>query len=161
MSNRERSEMQTTRLQTLKITHGPGGRRLRKPVVLKVPRAENPRTERLYRYIIDAFTCRKPALVEFTLQNESCMKLATHLLRHNSGSEGSLYQYIYGVHRFTRWMNRSPDELIAECKTPQGLTDIGSLERHANVLDNFVGDLQAEGLAPATISSLVKGVKAL
>jgi integrase len=93
--------------------------------------------------------------------NQSCRELAKHLLRHNSGSTATLYQYMYGVHRFSRWINRSPDQLIAECKTSDGLTDQRQLEIHIQRLDDFVGDLQAEGLAPGTISNHVKGVKAL
>lgn len=102
-----------------------------------------------------------PVLVGFTLMNRSCRELAKHLLRHNSGSTATLYQYIYGVHRFSRWINRNPDQLIAECKTSDGLTDQRQLQIHIQSLDDFVGDLQAEGLAPGTISNHVKGVKAL
>ena len=93
--------------------------------------------------------------------SKSCRELAQHLLRHNSGSMATLYQYIYGVHRFSRWINRSPDQLISECKATEGLPDQKSLSLHVKAVDDFVGDLQAEGLAPGTISNHVKGVKAL
>lgn len=102
-----------------------------------------------------------PALVEFTLTNQSCRKLAQHLLRHNTGSTATLYQYIYGVHRFCSWIQKTPDQIISDCRDLENLPEQRQLDRYIKALDDFVGDLQAEGLAPGTISNHVKGVKAL
>jgi hypothetical protein len=43
----------------------------------------------------------------------------------------------------------------------ESLSDRKALEQYVASLDDFVGDLQAEDLAPGTISNHVKGVKAL
>ena len=150
-----------TQLETFEITRSPRGRRLHKPLVLTLPKPETPREQSLHRYVIDALSWKMPALVEFTLTNQSCRKLAQHLLRHNTGSAATLYQYIYGVHRFCSWIQKAPDQLISECVTQDGLPDQRILGLHVKALDDFVGDLQAEGLAPGTISNHVKGVKAL
>ena len=153
--------METPTLQKIEITHSPRGRRLHKPLVLTLPKPETPREQSLINYVIDALSWKMPALVKFTLMNQSCRMLAQYLQRHNTGSTATLYQYIYGVYRFSRWINRSPDQLIGECITQDALPDQRSLALHVKALDDFVGDLQAEGLAPGTISNHVKGVKAL
>lgn len=150
-----------TQLETFEITHSPRGRRLHAPLVLTLPKPETPREQSLINYVIDALSWKMLALVKFTLMNQSCRMLAQYLQRHNTGSTATLYQYMYGVYRFSRWINRGPDQLISECKSADGLPDQRSLCLLVKALDDFVGDLQAEGLAPGTISNHVKGVKAL
>ena len=108
------------------------------------------------QFIIDAFRGKMPSLIRFAFENESISKLATYLLRHTSGSHATLYQYVFGVYRYCNWAEKSPDEVVRE-----SLLDRKILERYVASLDDFVGDLQAEGLAPGTISNHVKGVKAL
>jgi integrase len=126
-----------------------------------LPKPETPREQSLRRYVIDALSWKMPALVKFTLMNQSCRMLAQYLQRHNTGSTATLYQYIYGVHRFCSWIQKTPDQLISECKTSDDLPQPRNLSLQVKVLDDFVGDLQAGGLAPGTISNHVKGVKAL
>jgi len=153
--------MEVQQIQTLKVTHSPTGRRLHEPLVLTLPKPETLREQSLISYVIDALSWKMQALVEFTLMNQSCRMLAQYLQRHNTGSTATLYQYIYGVYRFSRWIKQSPDQLISECKSADGLPDHRNLSLHIKAVDDFVGDLQAEGLAPGTISNHVKGVKAL
>jgi integrase len=102
-----------------------------------------------------------PTLVPFTFNNASTIELAKHLLRHRTASKGTLYQYIYGVHRFCRWINSQPDQLIRSCQDIEGDPDPKALAKYSRLLDDFVGNLQAEGLAPGTIANHAKGVKAL
>jgi len=102
-----------------------------------------------------------PSLVPFSFNNNSTLELAKHLLRHRTTSTGTLYQYVYGVHRFCRWINAQPDQLIKSCQDPEGDPDPKALAKYSRLLDDFVGNLQAEGLAPGTVSNHVKGVKAL
>jgi integrase len=82
-------------------------------------------------------------------------------MRHRTASTGTLYQYIYGVHRFSRWINTQPDQLIKTCQDSEGDPNPKALAKYSRLLDDFVGNLQAEGLAPGSISNHVKGVKAL
>jgi integrase len=82
-------------------------------------------------------------------------------MRHRTASTGTLYQYIYGVHRFSRWINAQPDQLIKTCQDTEGDPNPKTLAKYSRLLDDFVGNLQAEGLAPGTVSNHIKGVKAL
>lgn len=148
-------------MQALTITHSPLGKKLKQPLKLSVPDPENAADEKLQQYIIESLSWKMPTLVPFTFNNKSTIELAKHLLRHRTGSKGTLYQYIYGVHRFCRWINTSPDQLIKSCQDHEGDPDPKALAKYSRLLDDFVGCLQAEGLAPGTVSNHVKGVKAL
>jgi integrase len=148
-------------LQTVEVTHSPRGRRLKAPLVLTLPEPASPGEERLRRYVIDALSWKMPALVEFTLGSPALTEVARHLLRHCTGSTATLYQYVYGVHRYCAWASRTPDELVAACRDLDGVPNPRAMELAAKALDDFVGDLQAEDLAPGTISNHVKSVKAL
>jgi hypothetical protein len=104
---------------------------------------------------------RRITLVAFTFDNTSTLELAKHLLRHRTGSTATLYQYIYGVHRFSKWLNTQPDQLIKNCQDQDGDPKPKALAQTSRLLDDFVANLQAENLAPGSVSNHVKGVKAL
>jgi len=148
-------------MQAMTITHSPLGKKLKQPLTLSVPDAQNAADEKLQRYIIDSLSWKMPSLVPFTFDNNSTLELAKHLLRHRTGSTGTLYQYIYGVHRFSQWINAQPDQLIKGCQDPEGDPNPKALAKYSRLLDDFIGNLQAESLAPGTVSNHVKGVKAL
>src|SRR5271157_1736896 len=73
-----------------------------------------PRDRAVKQYVIDAFTGKMPRLIQFSFENESLLKLATYLLRHTIGSKATLYQYVFGVYRFSKWIEKSPDEIVQE-----------------------------------------------
>ena len=102
-----------------------------------------------------------PSLVPFSFDNDSVLEVAKHLLRHRTGSSGTLYQYVYGIHRFSHWLNIQPDQLIQNCQDQDGDPNPKALAKYSKLLDDFVGELQAEELAPGSVSNHVKGVKAL
>jgi integrase len=80
---------------------------------------------------------------------------------HATGSIGTLYQYVYGVYRFSLWINAQPDQMIQSCQDQDNDPNPKALAKYSRLLDDFAGNLQAEGLAPGTVSNHVKGVKAL
>jgi len=102
-----------------------------------------------------------PALIEFTLRSGSATELAKKIMLSNSGSKATLYQYMYGVHRYCNYLNKAPDELISECLGPTDQPLASTINKHIKQLDRFVLELKASRLAPGTISNHVKGVKAL
>ena len=121
-----------------------------------INQSTTPRERASQQYVIEAFRHKMPSLIPFVLQNESVLKIASYLLRYTTGSRATLYQYVFGVHRFCKWIKKEPDEIIRE-----SLFDKENKEKYVTSLDSFVGDLQAEKLAPGTIANHVKGVKAL
>jgi hypothetical protein len=148
-------------LQTITVTHSPRGVKLQQPLTLKVPRPRNRGEEDLHRYIIESLSWKMPRLVSLTFSNNSMLELAKHLLRHCTGSTATLYQYMYGIYRFCNWVQTSPDKLISSCLDEDGDPNPKAIARYVRLLDEFVGCLKADGLAPGTISNHVKSVKAL
>lgn len=114
----------------------------------------------LHAFIETAFTHKMPSLIPFVYDNKSLLEVAKQLKR-QEGSPRTFYQYCFGVHRFCRWHGRTPDEIIAECKGPDGEPVPRMLSQHARVLDDFIGMLQDEGLAPGTVNNHAKGVRQL
>jgi len=73
-----------------------------------------------------------------------------------SKSKAALYQYVFGIYRFCQWIKKSPDAIIEDV-----LFNVKAVDDYIKRIDSFVGDLQADSLAPGTINNYVKGVKAL
>jgi len=148
-------------MKTVTITESSRGYKLQKPLTLSMPEPQTPADQKLHQYIIEALLTKMPALVSFTFDNVTTLELAKHLLRHRTGSQATLYQYIYGVHRFSKWLNTQPDQLVKSCQDQDGDPKPKALAQTSRMLDDFVANLQAENLAPGSISNHVKGVKAL
>jgi len=121
-----------------------------------ISHASTPRERAAIQFAIEAFKGKMPSLIPFAFENQSVLKLASYLLKHTTGSKATLYQYVFGVHRFSVWIGKSPDDIIRE-----SLLDRKALEQYLAAVEDFIGDLQAEDLAPGTIANHVKGVKAL
>jgi integrase len=117
--------------------------------------------ENLQQFIITAFTSKMPALIRFTLQSRAATELAKRIMLSNSGSKATLYQYMYGVYRFCTYLGKTPDNLISECLGTNDEPLLKIINSHSKLLDEFVLELRASGLAPGTINNHVKGVKEL
>ncbi len=148
-------------MQAVTITHSPLGKKLKAPISLMLPETQSLAEEKLREYIINSLSWKMPILVPFSFNNKSILEVAKHLLRHRTGSSGTLYQYIYGIHRFSQWLSIQPDQLIQNCQDQDGYPNPKALTKYSRLLDDFIGELQAEKLAPGSISNNVKGVKAL
>jgi site-specific recombinase XerD len=148
-------------MQTITITHSPRGYKLQEPITVSVPEIRNAADEKLQQYVIDSLSWKMSSLVGFTFNNTSALEVAKHLLRHRTGSKATLYQYIYGIYRFCKWANTQPDQIIKSCQDLDGDPKPKVIAKYVRLLDDFVGCLQAEGLAPGTVSNHVKSVKAL
>ena len=122
-----------------------------------IDEAETPREKATKQFIVEGFKGKMRSLIPFALENESIQNLASYLLKYTkSKSKATLYQYVFGVYRFCRWIGKSPDDIIEEVKS-NGKT----IDDYIKAVDSFNGDLQAEDLASGTINNYVKGVKAL
>ena len=152
---------EANKMQALTITHSPLGKKLKNPIKLQLPETQSLAEEKLRQYVINSLSWKMPSLIPFSFDNDSVLEVAKHLLRHRTGSSGTLYQYVYGIHRFSHWLNIQPDQLIQNCQDQDGDPNPKALAKYSKLLDDFVGELQAEELAPGSVSNHVKGVKAL
>jgi integrase len=128
--------------------------------MLEIPEAETVAQKKVRQYVTDTFIRWYPNLVRFTLEHSTTMEVAKHLLRHRTGSQHTLCNRIYDIYRFSRWLQREPDQLLNDCKgkdqvpIPKVVIQIGRL------LADFADNLQEEnGLAPATVYNMVKSIQ--
>jgi len=147
-------------METVQITHGPIRRRLLTPVTVTIPVAQSQAEVNLQRYIIRSLSAEMSSLILFALQSSAVVELAKYLIRYTSGSPYTLELYVRDLHRFCKWVGKTPDQLVSECKDLDRNPDPKVLSRHARLLEDFIGYLQADGLAPKTVDSHVKAVKA-
>jgi integrase len=148
-------------MQALTVTHSPLGKKLKAPIELQLPETTSLAEEKLRKYIIDSLCWKMPALVPFTFNNKSTIEVAKHLHRHRTASAGTLYQYIYSIHRFCNWANIQPDQIIQACQDQDGDPNPKAIAKYSRLLDDYLGELQAEEYTPGTVSNHIKGVKAL
>ncbi len=147
---------QTVDIQDLVIIKkSPRGRKLKQSIALRIPKDLSSGDKAVCKYVCDSLCWKKQELIYFTFKNKTVFKLATHLFRHATASPNTLYQYIYGVHRFFKWFKQEPDLIIQQCLKTRTVDNI------IEELDKFIGDLKAQGLADNTISNYVKSVRML
>ena len=115
----------------------------------------------LQQYIIDSCTGKMQVLIPFISTNATTTELAKYLLRYRSGSKGTLYLYGYGIWRFCNWVNIQPDQMIQSCKDEDGDPNPKAIAKYNRLLDDYVGELQADDLTNGAIKALIKGVKSL
>jgi len=151
----------SVRTQNLIITKSLQGRKLKKPLVLKVLEPQCPADLKLQNFVIETFISRIHALAQFTFDNSSTMKIARYLLFNRTASRDCLFSYIYSVYRFCKWANIQPDQLVKKCRDKNGVPKPKGLVQTRCLIEDFVAHLQTEKLSSSYVIILVKGVLAL
>lgn len=125
-----------------------------------IPEGSNtltPREEAARRFIVTSFSRKMSSLIPFALASKNIVNLASYILKYTKAkSKHTLYQYVFGIHRFCDWKGITPDDLVKDASRGKAAIKKLSID-----IDKFVGDLEAENIAPGTINNHVKGVKAL
>lgn len=148
-------------IKILTITKSPLGRKLRKPLVLKVLEPQCTADLKLQHFIIGTFLSRRPALAQFTFDNSSTMKIARYLFFNRTASRYCLFSYIYSVYRFCEWAHIQPDQLIKSCIDENGVPKPKASVETKALIEDYVAYLQTKNLSPSSKISLVKGILAL
>ena len=126
-----------------------------------IPEPQTAAEKQLQQYIIDSLNSKMSILLPFVFNNQSAIALAKNLLRYRTGSKETLFVYVYGIYRFSNYLNTQPDQLIQNCKDQDGDPNPKAIAKYNKLLDDYVGELQAQGLTPNSVSCLIKGVKAI
>jgi integrase len=88
------------------------------------------------------------------------MEVAKHLLHHRTGSLQTLHNQIYDIYRFSTWLQKSPDDLVNQCKGKDQVPIAKVVIQMERLLADFADNLQIEnGLAPATVYNMVKAIR--
>jgi len=137
------------------------GHPLKSQVKIQIEQVLSAGQKGLVEYVLQSLSRERPSLIPFAFQNKTLLKLARHLLRYCTGSLRTLYLYIECISRYCRWLSYSPDMIIADVKPVGNIPDPLRVQNHVGFLEDYIGDLQDQGLAPLRICNYVKAVKAL
>ena len=141
------------------IEKGLRNSKLKHTVVLSLDKVLAAREKGLIDYVLSAFVSERPALLEFVFDNQSILKMARHFLRHCSGSFHSIYSYTVNVQKYTAWLGSSPDLIIKDIKPVGNIPDPARVQNHSGFLNDFLAELQDQGLKPGVVVNRIKGVK--
>jgi len=143
----------------LLVQRSPRGWKLRHPVKVNMEKVLAAGSIGLVDYILRAFTSQRPRLISFVFENESLIKLARHFLRHCSGSIHSVYSYTNTIQKYSAWLGHSPDEIIRDIKPHGNIPDPLRVQNHVGFLEDYVAELQDEGLSPGRVHCYAKHIK--
>lgn len=144
----------------IRIERSPSGKKLRKPIEIRLAKQCDASEKAVLDYLINAFSWKFATLIQFSIDNNSVMKLVNYFYRHTIRSESSLYQYVYGVYRFSEWVGKNPDDIIADLLDENDTPDTKKIIPFIDLVDTYIGNLTAQGLASCTISNYIKAIKA-
>jgi hypothetical protein len=134
---------------------------LKNPVRIPLNNIYEVSSKGLIKYVISSLSQERPKLVPYVFQNQNILKLANYLLRYRTGSPKTLYLYVDCIWRYTNRANLSPDYLISDVKDENRLPKQHRIPYHIKALEDYVCELQDNGLAPSRISNYVKAIRAL
>ncbi len=144
---------------TITIEQSPKGWKLRLPIVLSLEKVLSAREKGLIEYILNAFISDRPTLLPFVFENKTVIKMARHFLRHCSGSLRSCCTYTVNVHKYSAWLGYSPDIIIQDIKPVGSIPDPTRVQNHAGYLNDYLAELQDEGLKPGGVNNYIKAVR--
>ena len=149
----------TIRGDTITITRSLRDWPLQQPVTLSLSKVLAAKEKGLITYILSAFLSERPALLPFVFDNQSLLKMARHFLRHCSGSLMSCCVYTATVNKYSTWLGYNPDLIIQDLKPVGNIPDPQRVINHQGYLDEYIAQLQDEGLSPGRVNSCAKHIR--
>ena len=141
------------------IDQGLTGHKLKTPVALELEKILAVKEKGLINYILTSFVSERPALIPFVFDNQTLIKMARHFLRHCSGSYNSCCNYTAQVQRYSIWLGYSPDLIIQDIKPIGNIPDPQRVQNHTGYLNEYLAELQDDGMKPGPVSNYIKSVK--
>jgi site-specific recombinase XerD len=80
-------------------------------------------------------------------------------LRHCSGSYDSCRSYTVQVQKYSTWLGYSPDLIIQDLKPVGNIPDPARVQNHTGYLNDYLAQIQDEGLKPGAVNNYIKSVK--
>lgn len=135
------------------------GWKLKQPVILSLDKVLATKEKGFITYILTAFISERPNLIPFVFDNQTLIKMARHFLRHCSGSIHSCYSYTATIEKYSTWLGYSPDLIIQDTKPIGNIPDPQRVQNHQGYLDEYIAELQDEGLSPGRVHCYAKHIK--
>jgi site-specific recombinase XerD len=141
------------------IAHSLRGWKLQRPVTLKLDKVLAAKEKGLVAYVLTAFLSERPSLIPVVFENQSLLKMARHFLRHCSGSYHSCLLYTVNVQKYATWLGYAPDLIIQDVKPIGNIPDPQRVQNHSGYLNDYLAQLQDDGLKPGAVNNYIKAVK--
>jgi site-specific recombinase XerD len=133
------------------IERGPRNKLLREKIVAEVNAEYSKLSEAVVDYVIGCFSQWCPTSAKTFLASRSMLKLAEYLYRRRSRSLKTLQQYAYFTLRFSQWVGKTPDQLISECFSQDGLRNEKAIAEAEKLVDAWLGELESHGLSRSSL----------
>jgi site-specific recombinase XerD len=143
------------------LDHSPKGYKLKTPVTVSVEKILQVGQRGLVEYVLTSLLAERPRLIPFVLENKSLLQLADYFCYDRTGSPMTLYVYVNAIARYAEWLSISPDALVSDVKTSEGLVDLGKVQKHVEALKRYMRMLKDRKLSPSRIANYVKAVRSL
>ena len=137
------------------------GYTLKNPVRIPLRNIYKVSSKGLIKYVIASLSQERPKLVPYVFESKSILKLANYLLRYRTGSPTTLYLYVDYIWRYTNRANLSPDHLISDIIDENRLPKQHRIPYHIKALEDYVCELQDNGLSPSRIGNYVRAIRSL
>jgi site-specific recombinase XerD len=144
---------------TVLIERSLRGWKLKEPVTLPLDQILAVKEKGLVDFILKSFLGERPKLISYVLDNQSLIKMARHFLRHCSSSTRSCLVYTVNVYKYSTWLGYSPDLIISDIKPVGNIPDPQRIQNHCGYLNDYLAELQDDGLKPGAVNNCIKGVK--
>jgi len=145
--------------KTVTIEQSLRGWKLKQPVTISLEKILAAKEKGLVAYILTTFLSERSNLIPFVFDNQSVIKMARHFLRHCSASLHSCLAYTVGVKKYSEWLGYSPDMIIQDIKHLGSIPDPIRVQNHIGYLNDYLAELQDDGLKPGPVNNCIKSVK--
>ena len=133
--------------------------KLRKPITIDLEKVLEAQEIGLVEYIIESCLSYQPGIIPYIFENKSLVKVARHFFRHRSGSHQSCLMYSVKLRKYAIWLGHSPDTIIQDIKPIGAIPDPLKVQNHSGFLNDYVAELQDNGLKPNSVNNCIKAVK--
>ena len=133
--------------------------KLRKPIRISLNKVLEAQEIGLVEYIIKSCLSYQPSIIPYIFENKSLVKVARHFLRHRSGSHQSCLMYTVKLRKYAIWLGHSPDTIIQDVKPVGAIPDPIKVQNHSGFLNDYLAELQDDGLKPSSVNNCIKAVK--
>jgi site-specific recombinase XerD len=133
--------------------------KLRTPISINLNKVLEAQEIGLVEYIIKSCLSYQPSIIPYIFENKSLVKLARHFLRHCSGSHQSCLMYTVKLRKYASWLGHSPDTIIQDVKPIGAIPDPIKVQNHSGFLNDYIAELQDNGLKPNSVNNCIKAVK--
>jgi site-specific recombinase XerD len=144
---------------TIIIEKSLGDKKLREPISISLNKILEAQEIGLVEYIITSCLSYQPSMIPYIFENKSLVKVARHFFRHRSGSHQSCLMYTVKLKKYATWLGHSPDTIIQDIKPVGAIADPIKVQNHSGFLNDYLAELQDNGLKPSSVNNCIKAVK--